>query len=55
MRFVQRPANVFHMSVFYQFSGRMGPSAIAIDEDDKIYVARYDFAGAFVLNSQLKV
>jgi hypothetical protein len=35
------------MSVFYQFSGRMGPSAIAIDTDGNLYVARYDFAGEF--------
>lgn len=48
VRFVQRPANVYHMSVFYQFSGRMGPSAIAIDEDGNLYVARYDFSGVCV-------
>ena len=45
LRFVQRPAGVYHSSVFHQFSGRMGPSALAVDPDGLIYVARYDFAG----------
>lgn len=32
-------------SVFHQFSGRLGPMAIAVDsETDMIYVARFDFA-----------
>ena len=47
VRFVQRPSGVYHMSVFYQFSGRMGPSALAIDADDNLYVGRFDFAGAW--------
>ncbi len=45
LRFVQRPAGVFHSSVFYQFSGRMGPSALCCDSEGTLYVARYDFAG----------
>ena len=32
------------MSVFYQFSGRLGPTALAMNENGQLYVARYDFA-----------
>ena len=56
LRFAARPAGVYHQSVFHQFAGRMGPSALAIDEDGNLYVARYDFAGAclfsFVVHSR---
>jgi hypothetical protein len=45
LRFVQRPAGVYHSSVFHQFSGRLGPSALAVDADGNLYVARYDFSG----------
>jgi len=45
LRFVQRPTGVYHCSVFYQFSGGIGPSAIAYDEDN-LYIARFDFAAA---------
>ena len=44
LRFVQRPAGVYHCSVFHQFSGGLGPSAIAVDKSGNLYVARYDFA-----------
>jgi hypothetical protein len=47
LRFVQRPTGVFHVSVFYQFSGRIGPSAIVVDREGFIYVARYDLRGDF--------
>ena len=42
VRFVQKPAGVFHASVFHQFSGRTGPVAIACDptRDGLLYVAR---------------
>ena len=43
---MQRPAKVYHCSVFHQFSGGPGPSAIAVDASGNLYVARYDFAGA---------
>jgi sugar lactone lactonase YvrE len=45
LRLVQRPANTHHLSVFYQFNGGMGPSAIALDQNGHLYVALYDFAG----------
>lgn len=44
LRLVQRPAGVYHASVFHQFSGRMGPSAIVCDRrrGGLLYVARFD-------------
>ena len=42
LRAVQRPAGVWHCSVFYQFSGSLGPSAVACDADGVLYVALYD-------------
>ena len=44
LRLVQRPAGVYHCSVFHQFSGRLGPSGIARDPQGNLYVTRYDFA-----------
>lgn len=32
------------MSTFYQFNGRLGPTALAMSENGLLYVARYDFA-----------
>lgn len=43
IRLVQSPPGVYHASVFHQFSGRVGPTAIAIDLMGNIYVARYEF------------
>jgi len=44
LRFVQSPPGVFHMSVFYQFSGLLGPTALACDPNTgNLYVARFDF------------
>lgn len=46
LRFTQSPHGAYICSVFHQFSGRMGPSALAFDPvDAKLYVARYDFYG----------
>lgn len=45
LRFTQRPAGVWHSSVFYQFSGGLGPSSIVVDKmSGYLYVGRYDFA-----------
>ena len=44
LRFAQSPPGVFHMSVFCQFSGLLGPTALACDtKTGNLYVARYDF------------
>lgn len=45
LRFVQKPAGVYHCSEFYKFSGRFGPTALAIDGDGNIYAAHFDFKG----------
>jgi len=44
LRLVQRPAGVYHASVFCRFSGRMGPSAVAVDaaRGGLLYVALFD-------------
>jgi len=44
LRLVQRPLGVYHCSVFYQFSGCLGPSGMARDPQGNLYVTRYDFA-----------
>lgn len=43
LRLVQSPNGVYHTSIFHQFYGRLGPTAIAIDALGNIYVARYEF------------
>lgn len=43
IRMVQNPKGVFHTSVFHCFNGKLGPSAITMDEIGNIYVARSDF------------
>jgi len=46
LRFVQSPPGVHHMSVFHQFSGMLGPTALACDPaTGNLYVARFDFKG----------
>ena len=43
IRLVQNPKGVFHSSVFYTFNGKLGPSAISMDEIGNIYISRSDF------------
>ena len=43
LRIVAHSSGVYHTSVFHQFSGRFGPSALAMSPDGKLYVARFDF------------
>lgn len=45
IRYFQRPAEAYHGSVFIQLSGRVGPSALACDQQGSLYVAHYDVAG----------
>jgi len=41
LRFTQRPPGVWHGAVFFTFSGRLGPSALATDAARSLlYVAR---------------
>jgi len=44
LRFSQHPPGVFHCSVFYQLSGRFGPTALAMRKTGELFVAHYDFA-----------
>ena len=37
---------VFVGTVFYQFSGRIGPSAITIDENGNLFCARYEYSNS---------
>ena len=42
LRYFQSPEGVYHASVFYQFSGGVGPSALACDNQGNIFVAHYE-------------
>jgi len=45
LRVVIHSSGVYHTSVFHQFSGRLGPTAIAVSPaTGQLYVARYDFS-----------
>lgn len=39
------PENGYIFSVFYEFNGRVGPSALAMSDAGLLYVGRYDFEG----------
>lgn len=42
LRFVQKPEGVFHGSVFYQMSGAVGPTSLALDFKGNLYIGQYD-------------
>eukprot|EP00762_Andalucia_godoyi_P002974 ANDGO_04136.mRNA.1 Lactonase drp35 len=44
LRVVRTPSGVFQSSVFFQFSGRVGPSALACDSRGNIYVSRFEWS-----------
>lgn len=43
IRLKQNQDGIFHSSVFYQFNGRVGPTALSIDEKGNLYVARMEY------------
>lgn len=43
LRIVCHPSGVYHTSVFHQFAGRFGPTALAMHPDGRLFVARFDF------------
>ena len=45
LRFFQQPSGVYHASVFYQLSGGVGPSSLAIDSQGNLYIGHYDTRG----------
>ena len=42
LRFFQQPTGVYHGSVFYQLSGAVGPSCLAVDQEGNVYVGQFD-------------
>jgi sugar lactone lactonase YvrE len=44
LKVVLHENGTYHTSVFKQFAGMFGPTAIAVNHDGLIYVARFDFA-----------
>ena len=43
LRIVCHSSGSYHTSVYHQFSGRFGPTALAMHPDGRLYVARFDF------------
>lgn len=43
LRIACHASGAYYTSVFHQFSGRFGPTALAMSPEGKLYVARYDF------------
>ena len=43
IKITENPQGVYHCSVFYVFSGRVGPTAITCDKDANIYVSRFEY------------
>lgn len=44
LRLKQNDNGIYISSVFYQFSGRIGPSALALDENGNLFVARFEYS-----------
>ncbi len=44
LRFAQQPRGVWHCSVWRQFTGRMGPTALSVCEDGTLLVGLSDFS-----------
>jgi sugar lactone lactonase YvrE len=55
LRYVRRPTNVWHMSVFHQLSGRFGPSAICCASNGDVYIAHFDFGDERSENGRILV
>ena len=49
LRFFQRPEGVYHGSVFYQLSGGVGPSCLALDEQGVLYIGQFEIKGNIIL------
>jgi hypothetical protein len=45
LRFYQQPIGVYHGSVFYQFNGGVGPTALTMDDSGNLIVAHADIRG----------
>lgn len=42
LRYFQKPDGVYHCSVYYQLSGRIGPRALVCDKQGCLYIGHYD-------------
>ena len=49
LRFFQQPEGVYHGSVFCQLSGGVGPLALALDMNGRLYIGSYDIAGGSIV------
>ena len=43
LRITENPQGIFHTSVFYVFNGRVGPTALTIDDQGNIYASRFEY------------
>lgn len=55
IRLSQSPPGVFHTSVFYQLTGRVGPTAIAVNQVGNLFVAHFDFADVTEVGKILEI
>jgi sugar lactone lactonase YvrE len=53
LRLKQNEDGVYYSSVFHQFNGRLGPSALTMDEYGNLYVGIYDFTNENIENDGL--
>lgn len=44
LRFIVTDSHLYNYSVFYQFSGRYGPTSIAVHTSGNLYIAHYEFS-----------
>ena len=44
LRLKQNEDGIYVSSVFYQFAGRIGPSALTLDENGNLFVARFEYS-----------
>merc|ERR1711976_848123 len=44
LRFIVTDSHLYNYSVFHQFQGRYGPTAIAVHSSGNIYVAHFEFS-----------
>ena len=44
VRMRQNEDGIFHSSVFYQFNGRLGPTALTVDDKGHLFIARMEYA-----------
>jgi len=44
LKFYVNKIRNFLFTVFFQFSGKLGPTAVATNQDDFVFVARYEYS-----------